>query len=223
MPASGQPTQGLPTPPVLAARDLPIEDQISLLKGATFEMCILRFNTMFDTETGTWECGRLAYCFQDPDGAQEMPTEGDDHGERERLGGGGGELSEGRLGSGVRFLRCWLPILCSPTGGFQKLLLDPVMKFHCMLKKLQLHKEEYVLMQAISLFSPGDGSSPSCWAPPGLCRRRQHLFLSPQERSQSLALLSTAPSVSSLWRGGWSELLSWAGLNLPSLRSGLPT
>lgn len=31
------------------------------------------------------------------------------------------------------------------------------MKFHCRLKKLQLHKEEYVLMQAISLFSPGDG------------------------------------------------------------------
>lgn len=31
------------------------------------------------------------------------------------------------------------------------------MKFHYMLKKLQLHKEEYVLMQAISLFSPGDG------------------------------------------------------------------
>ncbi|XP_055480928.1 nuclear receptor subfamily 1 group I member 2 isoform X5 [Psammomys obesus] len=87
-------------------RDLPIEDQISLLKGATFEMCILRFNTMFDTETGTWECGRLAYCFEDPD------------------------------------------------GGFQKLLLDPMMKLHCMLKKLQLHKEEYVLMQAISLFSP---------------------------------------------------------------------
>lgn len=87
-------------------RELPIEDQISLLKGATFEMCILRFNTMFDTETGTWECGRLAYCFEDP------------------------------------------------NGGFQKLLLDPLMKFHCMLKKLQLHKEEYVLMQAISLFSP---------------------------------------------------------------------
>ncbi|KAM6162606.1 nuclear receptor subfamily 1 group I member 2 [Erethizon dorsatum] len=87
-------------------RDLPIEDQISLLKGATFEMCLLRFNTMFNTETGIWECGRLAYCFKDPE------------------------------------------------GGFQKLLLDPVMKFHFMLKKLQLHKEEYVLMQAISLFSP---------------------------------------------------------------------
>ena len=44
----------------------------------------------------------------------------------------------------------------SPTGGFQQLLLEPVLKFHYMLKKLQLHKEEYVLMQAISLFSPGD-------------------------------------------------------------------
>ncbi|XP_023573386.1 nuclear receptor subfamily 1 group I member 2 [Octodon degus] len=87
-------------------RDLPIEDQISLLKGATFEICLLRCNTMFNTETGIWECGRLAYCFKDPE------------------------------------------------GGFQKLLLDPVMKFHYMLKKLQLHKEEYVLMQAVSLFSP---------------------------------------------------------------------
>ncbi|XP_012874830.1 PREDICTED: nuclear receptor subfamily 1 group I member 2 [Dipodomys ordii] len=87
-------------------RDLPIEDQISLLKGATFEMCVLRFNTLFNTETGTWECGRLVYCFEDPE------------------------------------------------GGFQKLLVDPAIKFHYMLKKLQLHKEEYVLMQAISLFSP---------------------------------------------------------------------
>lgn len=31
---------------------------------------------MFDTETGTWECGRLAYCFEDPNGAQEMPGRG---------------------------------------------------------------------------------------------------------------------------------------------------
>ncbi|XP_005670241.1 nuclear receptor subfamily 1 group I member 2 isoform X5 [Sus scrofa] len=44
--------------------------------------------------------------------------------------------------------------LCPPTGGFQQLLLQPMLKFHYMLKKLQLHKEEYVLMQAISLFSP---------------------------------------------------------------------
>ncbi|XP_045041794.2 nuclear receptor subfamily 1 group I member 2 isoform X1 [Desmodus rotundus] len=87
-------------------RDLPIEDQISLLKGAAFELCQLRFNTVFNADTGTWECGRLSYCLEDP------------------------------------------------AGGFQQLLLEPVLKFHYMLKKLQLHKEEYVLMQAISLFSP---------------------------------------------------------------------
>ncbi|XP_054338742.1 nuclear receptor subfamily 1 group I member 2 isoform X2 [Pongo pygmaeus] len=87
-------------------RDLPIEDQISLLKGATFELCQLRFNTVFNAETGTWECGRLSYCLEDT------------------------------------------------AGGFQQLLLEPMLKFHYMLKKLQLHEEEYVLMQAISLFSP---------------------------------------------------------------------
>uniref|UniRef100_A0A8D1B350 Nuclear receptor subfamily 1 group I member 2 n=1 Tax=Sus scrofa TaxID=9823 RepID=A0A8D1B350_PIG len=47
-------------------RDLPIEDQISLLKGATFELCQLRFNTVFNAETGTWECGRLSYSLEDP-------------------------------------------------------------------------------------------------------------------------------------------------------------
>ncbi|XP_012663864.1 nuclear receptor subfamily 1 group I member 2 [Otolemur garnettii] len=87
-------------------RDLPIEDQISLLKGATFELCQLRFNTVFNAETGTWECGRLSYCLEDA------------------------------------------------AGGFQQLLLEPMLKFHYMLKKLQLCEEEYVLMQAISLFSP---------------------------------------------------------------------
>uniref|UniRef100_UPI004072FD9E Pregnane X receptor ligand binding domain tethered to steroid receptor coactivator-1 peptide n=1 Tax=Homo sapiens TaxID=9606 RepID=UPI004072FD9E len=87
-------------------RDLPIEDQISLLKGAAFELCQLRFNTVFNAETGTWECGRLSYCLEDT------------------------------------------------AGGFQQLLLEPMLKFHYMLKKLQLHEEEYVLMQAISLFSP---------------------------------------------------------------------
>nr|XP_023407523.1 nuclear receptor subfamily 1 group I member 2 isoform X2 [Loxodonta africana] len=87
-------------------RDLPIEDQISLLKGATFELYQLRSNTVFNAETGTWECGRLSYCLEDP------------------------------------------------AGGLQQLLLEPVLKFHYMLKKLQLHSEEYVLMQAISLFSP---------------------------------------------------------------------
>ncbi|KAK2091787.1 Nuclear receptor sub 1 group I member 2 [Saguinus oedipus] len=93
--------------PEAKAKDLPIEDQISLLKGATFELCQLRFNTVFNAETGTWECGRLSYCLEDT------------------------------------------------AGGFQQLLLEPMLKFHYMLKKLQLHEEEYVLMQAISLFSPG--------------------------------------------------------------------
>ncbi|KAM9037636.1 nuclear receptor subfamily 1 group I member 2 isoform 3-T4 [Sarcophilus harrisii] len=87
-------------------RELPIEDQISLLKGGTFELCLLRFNTVFNAETGSWDCGRLSYYLEDP------------------------------------------------AGGLQQLLLQPVLKFHYMLKKLQLHNEEYVLMQAISLFSP---------------------------------------------------------------------
>uniref|UniRef100_G1NYV4 Nuclear receptor subfamily 1 group I member 2 n=1 Tax=Myotis lucifugus TaxID=59463 RepID=G1NYV4_MYOLU len=87
-------------------RDLPIEDQISLLKGAAFELCQLRFNTVFNAETGTWECGRLSYCLEDP------------------------------------------------AEGFQQLLLEPMLKFHYMLKELRLREEEYVLMQAISLFSP---------------------------------------------------------------------
>ena len=55
-------------------RELPIEDQISLLKGATFEVCQLRFNTVFNAETGTWECGRLSYCLEDPAGAGGTPA-----------------------------------------------------------------------------------------------------------------------------------------------------
>lgn len=62
------------SPPIPAARDLLIEDQISLLKGAAFELCQLRFNTVFNAETGTWECGRLSYCLEDPAGAQEPPA-----------------------------------------------------------------------------------------------------------------------------------------------------
>lgn len=50
-------------------------------------MCILRFNTMFDPETGTWECGRLAYCFEDPNGAQEMPGRGREMTAEREIGG----------------------------------------------------------------------------------------------------------------------------------------
>ncbi|KAL8184449.1 UNVERIFIED_CONTAM: hypothetical protein K2H54_017277 [Gekko kuhli] len=46
-------------------RKLPIEDQISLLKGATLEICQIRFNTVFNEETNAWECGEHCYTIQD--------------------------------------------------------------------------------------------------------------------------------------------------------------
>ncbi|XP_046701533.1 nuclear receptor subfamily 1 group I member 2 [Silurus meridionalis] len=88
-------------------RALTIEDQISLLKGSAFEITQMRFNMLFNEQTGIWECGSLKYCMNDAERA-----------------------------------------------GFQHHLLDPLMKFHYTLRKLHLHQEEYVLMQAISLFSP---------------------------------------------------------------------
>ncbi|XP_063295502.1 nuclear receptor subfamily 1 group I member 3 isoform X1 [Pelobates fuscus] len=42
-----------------AFRSLPIEDQISLLKGSTMEVCQIQFNTVFNLETKQWECGKL--------------------------------------------------------------------------------------------------------------------------------------------------------------------
>ncbi|KAK3543484.1 hypothetical protein QTP70_023213, partial [Hemibagrus guttatus] len=92
---------------IKAFRALPIEDQISLLKGSTFEIVQMRFNMLFNETTGIWECGSLKYCLND-----------------------------------------------AQRAGFQRHLLDPLMKFHYTLRKLHLNKEEYVLMQAISLFSP---------------------------------------------------------------------
>ncbi|XP_068925997.1 nuclear receptor subfamily 1 group I member 2 [Petaurus breviceps papuanus] len=87
-------------------RDLSIEDQISLLKGAMVELCLLRFNTVFNAENGSWDFGRFSYHLDDP------------------------------------------------KGTLQYSLVDSILRFHFMLKKLRLHDEEYVLMQAISLFSP---------------------------------------------------------------------
>lgn len=43
-----------------------------------------------------------------------------------------------------------------PTAGFQQIYLEPLLKFHISLKKLQLHEAEYVLLQAMLLFSPGE-------------------------------------------------------------------
>ena len=90
--------------------------------------------------------------------------------------------------------RGWIPqfllspsSLHPPTGGFQQLLLEPVLKFHYMLKKLQLHKEEYVLMQAISLFSPGESHICLAWlplAPPLFSQACSHPISFSQGRGQ---------------------------------------
>ncbi|KAM4604531.1 nuclear receptor subfamily 1 group I member 2-like isoform 2-T2 [Discoglossus pictus] len=45
-------------------RDLPIDDQISLLKGSTMEICEIQFNSVFNLETNTWECGKNKYSIQ---------------------------------------------------------------------------------------------------------------------------------------------------------------
>ncbi|XP_040474663.1 nuclear receptor subfamily 1 group I member 3 isoform X3 [Falco naumanni] len=90
-----------------AFRSLPIDDQISLLKGATLDICQIQFNTVFNAETNAWECGQHCYTIQD------------------------GALA-----------------------GFQQIYLEPLLKFHISLKKLHLHEAEYVLLQAMLLFSP---------------------------------------------------------------------
>ncbi|XP_075959372.1 nuclear receptor subfamily 1 group I member 2 [Anarhichas minor] len=88
-------------------RSLNMGDQISLLKGATFEIMQIRFNMVFNANTGIWECGHNTYCIDD-----------------------------------------------AVRAGFQPLLLEPLLRFHHTLRKLGLQDEEYVLMQAMSLFSP---------------------------------------------------------------------
>ncbi|XP_054038891.1 nuclear receptor subfamily 1 group I member 3 isoform X3 [Rissa tridactyla] len=90
-----------------AFRTLPIDAQISLLKGAALEICQIQFNTVFNAETNAWECGQHCYTIQD------------------------GALA-----------------------GFQQIYLEPLLKFHISLKKLRLHEAEYVLLQAMRLFSP---------------------------------------------------------------------
>lgn len=46
-------------------RALTIEDQISLLKGSAFEIVQMRFNMLFNEQTGIWECGSLQYRMDD--------------------------------------------------------------------------------------------------------------------------------------------------------------
>ncbi|XP_070832203.1 nuclear receptor subfamily 1 group I member 2 [Chaetodon trifascialis] len=88
-------------------RTLIMTDQIALLKGATFEVMQIRFNMVFNSKKGIWECGHMTYYIDD-----------------------------------------------AVRAGFQPLFLEPMLKFHHTLRKLGLQEEEYVLMQALSLFSP---------------------------------------------------------------------
>ncbi|XP_053560635.1 nuclear receptor subfamily 1 group I member 3 [Bombina bombina] len=90
-----------------AFRDLSIDDQISLLKGSTMEICQIQFNIVFNLENNTWECGKTKYSIHH-----------------------------------------------AAMTGFQHMYLEPLLKFHITFRKLKLHREEYVLMQALALFSP---------------------------------------------------------------------
>ncbi|XP_064899152.1 nuclear receptor subfamily 1 group I member 3 isoform X2 [Columba livia] len=88
-------------------RGLPIEDQISLLKGSSLEISQIQFNTVFNTESKTWDCGPHCYTIKD-----------------------------------------------AMLVGFEQHYLEAMLKFHISLKKLQLHEVEYVLVEAMLLFSP---------------------------------------------------------------------
>ncbi|XP_041875932.1 nuclear receptor subfamily 1 group I member 3 isoform X1 [Corvus kubaryi] len=46
-------------------RSLSLDAQISLLKGATLEICQIRFNTVFNPDTKAWECGQRCYTIRD--------------------------------------------------------------------------------------------------------------------------------------------------------------
>ncbi|NWI46806.1 NR1I3 protein, partial [Picathartes gymnocephalus] len=46
-------------------RSLPLDAQISLLKGATLGICQIRFNTVFNARTKAWECGQRCYTIRD--------------------------------------------------------------------------------------------------------------------------------------------------------------
>ncbi|XP_054549506.1 nuclear receptor subfamily 1 group I member 3 [Talpa occidentalis] len=114
-------------------RSLPIEDQISLLKGAAVEICHIALNTTFCLQTQNFLCGPLRYTIKD--------------------------------GAHV-----------SPTAGFQEEFLELLFRFHGTLRRLQLQEPEYVLMAAMSLFSPAPTLSfplPYLTDRPGVTRREE--------------------------------------------------
>ncbi len=59
---------------VVNGRALVIEDQIALLKGATFELILIHFNMFFNEVTGIWECGPLQYCLDDAMRGEARPS-----------------------------------------------------------------------------------------------------------------------------------------------------
>ncbi|XP_064424510.1 nuclear receptor subfamily 1 group I member 3 isoform X2 [Latimeria chalumnae] len=88
-------------------RDLLIDDQIALLKGATFEVATIEYNTLFNPETESWSCGPYTYKIND-----------------------------------------------ATIMGFPQSFLESLLRFHINLQKLELHKAECVLLEALSIFSP---------------------------------------------------------------------
>ncbi|KAE8588705.1 hypothetical protein XENTR_v10022704 [Xenopus tropicalis] len=90
-----------------AFRALPMEDQISLLKGSSMEVAHVQFNRVYNIETNVFECGKHKFSIR--------------HG---------------------------------VITGFQEMYLEPMMKFQIMLRKLNLHEEEYALIEALCLFAP---------------------------------------------------------------------
>ncbi|KAI2660455.1 Nuclear receptor subfamily 1 group I member 2 [Labeo rohita] len=158
-------------------RALIIEDQIALLKGATFEIILIHFNMFFNEVTGIWECGPVQYCLDDAmrvvfphytrskEETDNTLTDKPEQSSASLLHPDSLPLTLRGCKRGVRAK--WPSSEPSPQtasqilihfipqySGFQRHLLDPMMNFHYALRKLHLREEEYVLMQAISLFSP---------------------------------------------------------------------
>lgn len=50
---------------LVSRRSLNINDQIALLKGATFEILQIRFNMVFNAENAMWEFAPFSYCVDD--------------------------------------------------------------------------------------------------------------------------------------------------------------
>ncbi|XP_074044257.1 nuclear receptor subfamily 1 group I member 3 isoform X2 [Macrotis lagotis] len=125
-------------------RSLPIEDQISLLKGAALEICHIELNSTFCLHSHTFLCGPLRYTVQDAAHGEEaqLPM----HFPSEPVSGWAWEAYLEAMVFSVNLLY--------PSVGFQKQFLELMIRFHVTLRRLQLQEPEYTLMAALALFSP---------------------------------------------------------------------